>query len=116
VDPFECSKFKITNEQYLDFLLDGGYQTREYWSAEGWEWVTFKQAKHPLFWVCPLNCKSGCGGEISAYSHCQEKFMDTRQLEFFNSGDRLSHKFKDVNIFDLNGNEKIDQFPYRLVK
>ena len=55
----------------MEFVLNDGYSTREYWSAEGWKWKQFKQAKHPLFWVCADNCKSGCGGVLASYSHCQ---------------------------------------------
>jgi formylglycine-generating enzyme required for sulfatase activity len=51
VTPFEASQFKITNEQFLEFVLSGGYQNPEYWCREGWEWVEFKKARHPLFWV-----------------------------------------------------------------
>ena len=80
---FEASKYKVTNEQYLEFVLANGYGTREYWSDEGWEWVQYKQAKHPLFWVCPMKCKSGCGGTLAAHSHCKEKLFSKDELEFF---------------------------------
>jgi formylglycine-generating enzyme required for sulfatase activity len=98
----------------LEFVLDGGYQTREYWSQEGWDWVQFKQAKHPLFWVCPLNCKSGCGGEISTYSHCQEKFMDSEQMEFYKKIENNDNFLRNDDI-DENGNQsKSSMFPYKL--
>lgn len=115
VDEFEASKFKITNEQYLEFVLDGGYQTQEYWSNEGWEWVQFKQAKHPLFWVCPLNCKSGCGGEIASHSHCQEKFMDREQIEFYKKIKENKSSENIIKDMDENGNESESiMFPYKL--
>lgn len=83
VSAFEASKYKVTNEQFLEFVLANGYATRELWTDEGWEWVQYKQAKHPLFWVCPMKCKSGCGGALAAHSHCQEKQFSKDELEFF---------------------------------
>ena len=40
------------------------------WKLLGWQWVQFRQAKHPVFWVCDEGCKSGCGAELATYSHC----------------------------------------------
>lgn len=67
----------------MEFVMSGGYEKRDYWSKEGWEWVQFKQAKHPLFWVCPLDCKSGCGTALSSYTHCQKRHFNSEQLEMF---------------------------------
>ena len=80
---FEASKHKITNEQFLRFVQSNGYGTREFWSKEGWEWVQFKQARHPLFWICPKKCKSGGGGLISTYSHCQSRHFSENELKRF---------------------------------
>ena len=80
---FEASKFKVTNEQFLEFVESGGYEKREYWSNEGWQWVQFKQAKHPLFWICPLGCKSGCGGQLASVTHCQQHYFGVEQLRYF---------------------------------
>lgn len=35
-------KYPVTNIQYARFVQDNGYQTRDYWSEEGWEWRTGK--------------------------------------------------------------------------
>uniref|UniRef100_UPI00398E67F0 uncharacterized protein isoform X2 n=1 Tax=Pristiophorus japonicus TaxID=55135 RepID=UPI00398E67F0 len=69
---FEASKYLITNGEYLKFVQAGGYGRRNYWTKEGWEWRTFRQAQHPTFWVCTKGCKSGCGGTLVCYSHCQQ--------------------------------------------
>ena len=50
VDDFRASKYLISNGEYLKFILDGGYRTPEYWTDEGWQWRTFKEAEMPLFW------------------------------------------------------------------
>nr|CAB3260957.1 uncharacterized protein LOC100176451 [Phallusia mammillata] len=70
VPAFEASKFMVTNREMVEFIQDGGYEERQYWSDEGWEWVQYKQAKHPPFWVCNRGCKSNCGADLSQYSHC----------------------------------------------
>ncbi|XP_038650615.1 ergothioneine biosynthesis protein 1-like isoform X2 [Scyliorhinus canicula] len=78
VPEFEASKYLITNGEYLKFVQAGGYGRRTYWTKEGWEWRTFRQAQHPTFWVCPKGCKSGCGAALVSYSHCQpENFHKT---------------------------------------
>ena len=35
----------------MGFVEDRGYEQQELWTAEGWKWVGFTQARHPLFWV-----------------------------------------------------------------
>jgi formylglycine-generating enzyme required for sulfatase activity len=32
-------KYEVTNEAYQAFIDEGGYQTEEYWSEDGWEWL-----------------------------------------------------------------------------
>ncbi|XP_078074416.1 uncharacterized protein LOC144497273 isoform X1 [Mustelus asterias] len=71
VPEFEASKYLITNGEYLKFVQAGGYGRKTYWTKEGWEWVAFRQAQHPTFWVCTKGCKSGCGTTLVGYSHCQ---------------------------------------------
>ena len=50
VEDFQASKYLISNGEYLKFIHDGGYQTEEYWTEEGWNWRNFKEAEMPLFW------------------------------------------------------------------
>ncbi len=51
VEPFKASKYLVSNEEYLAFVKDEGYGTQKYWSAEGWAWVQYHTASHPVFWV-----------------------------------------------------------------
>ncbi|XP_059153171.1 hercynine oxygenase-like [Physella acuta] len=74
VPPFEASQFLITNAEFLKFVEDGGYQTRDFWTEEGWKWVQFREAVHPTFWTCNQGCKSGCGSDLASYSHCQGNY------------------------------------------
>lgn len=48
---FRASKYLVSNQQYLEFVSDHGYQTEQYWTAEGWQWLQYSKAGHPLFWV-----------------------------------------------------------------
>lgn len=84
----------MTNEEFLEFVLEKGYERREFWSDEGWEWVQYKQAKHPLYWICPLNCKSGCGGSISHYSHCKSDYFTEEEKDKFSKGCQNSSNYK----------------------
>ena len=48
---FAASRMLVSNREFLGFMEDGGYETEEFWTREGWNWVGYSQAKHPLFWV-----------------------------------------------------------------
>ena len=50
VEDFKTTKFLISNGEFLDFVKNNGYQNKEYWTEEGWNWLNFKQAGMPLFW------------------------------------------------------------------
>jgi 5-histidylcysteine sulfoxide synthase/putative 4-mercaptohistidine N1-methyltranferase len=50
VESFEASSFLCSNEEYLGFVNDQGYQTESFWTEEGWKWKSYTKAEHPLFW------------------------------------------------------------------
>ncbi len=50
VQPFEASKYLCSNGEFLQFVEAGGYNHQGYWTEEGWNWKTYKEAQHPLFW------------------------------------------------------------------
>lgn len=47
---FEISKSLVTNAEYLEFILDGGYKNFDYWLDEGWSWITQNKIEAPLYW------------------------------------------------------------------
>jgi len=51
VKEFRASRYLVSNHEFLEFVEDGGYTTQEWWTEEGWQWRTYKQATHPLFWI-----------------------------------------------------------------
>ncbi len=68
VAPFRIARAPVTNGQFADFVDDGGYQRREFWSQDGWAWREKAQAEHPVYWI------RDAGG------WCQEHFDQTRSL------------------------------------
>jgi len=40
----------VTNGEYLEFIVDGGYEDFRHWHAEGWDWVNKNKIKSPLYW------------------------------------------------------------------
>lgn len=51
VDAFKAGRYLVSNQEYLAFVEDGGYESAEYWDNEGNAWREFTPDKHPTFWV-----------------------------------------------------------------
>ena len=47
--PFRIAKAPVTNREFLEFVREGGYRRREWWSPEGWE--SKGEAKAPRYWA-----------------------------------------------------------------
>src|SRR6185436_14410019 len=67
VPSFEIDVLPVTNAQFLDFLNDRGYDRRELWSDEGWEWIQSERVSHPAFWE--RSSDSGQGWQWRAMFH-----------------------------------------------
>jgi iron(II)-dependent oxidoreductase len=50
IRPFFMSRTAVTNEQFADFVADGGYRREELWCAAGWRWREAASAEHPVYW------------------------------------------------------------------
>ena len=50
LDPFWIDVAPVTNGQYLEFMADGGYDERRWWSDDGWAWRSENRPEAPLFW------------------------------------------------------------------
>jgi hypothetical protein len=48
--PFRLGRYPVTNRQFQDFLEDGGYDKRHFWSDAGWSWLQHGGLKEPAFW------------------------------------------------------------------
>jgi gamma-glutamyl hercynylcysteine S-oxide synthase len=50
VPAFAIDRYKVTNRQYLEFIGAGGYEARELWSEDNWNWKSEHGISHPAFW------------------------------------------------------------------
>ena len=55
VKPFKATKNLITNGEFWDFVIDGGYGKKNLWSKEGWDWKIRTNTSYPKFWVSTGN-------------------------------------------------------------
>jgi len=51
LEKFQVSKYLVSNEEYMPFVLENGYETEEYWCEDGKEFLNNTKAKHPIFWI-----------------------------------------------------------------
>ena len=50
IKDFSISKYPVTEHQFLQFILDGGYNDNTYWFEESWDWIQSNNIKCPLYW------------------------------------------------------------------
>ena len=51
VGSFRIGRTAVTNGDWLEFIDDGGYSRREWWSEAGWAWRRAEQVERPLNWL-----------------------------------------------------------------
>jgi gamma-glutamyl hercynylcysteine S-oxide synthase len=57
VPAFKLSRVPVTNEEFARFVAEGGYERRDLWSEEGWQW------REKEGWSCPMDWRrEGAGG------------------------------------------------------
>lgn len=50
VRPFAIADRLVTNDEYFEFIEDGGYERAEFWLSDGWITVQSEQWSAPLYW------------------------------------------------------------------
>src|SRR5215469_16274381 len=50
VPAFEIDRYMVTNQQFLEFMRAGGYETRDLWNDHDWKWKNDERVWHPVFW------------------------------------------------------------------
>ncbi|MGD9628697.1 MAG: ergothioneine biosynthesis protein EgtB [Pyrinomonadaceae bacterium] len=50
LDDFSISNRLVLNEDFIDFINDGGYKDHRLWHSEGWDWVSREGITSPLYW------------------------------------------------------------------
>lgn len=48
---FQASQYLVSNQEFVEFVDEGGYEEDSYWLPEGMRWRDYAQAKHPAFWI-----------------------------------------------------------------
>ena len=48
--PFQIASRAVTNEEFLEFMADKGYERSELWLSDGWDTVCSQRWKAPLYW------------------------------------------------------------------
>jgi len=48
---FHVAKYLVSNGEFMEFVKDDGYETKEYWDDEGLKFLGISGAKYPEFWV-----------------------------------------------------------------
>ena len=96
LDRFEIGKYPVTNKWFKEFIKDGGYENRDYWSAEGIKWLDYSKATQPALWnhhkwKCPNSPVVG----VSWY----ESYAFTRWLTI-ERNDGYEYKLLDENEWE----------------
>ncbi len=47
---FKIAWQPVTNEEYIEFINDGGYSAQRFWTAEGFEWAKDNSIAAPMYW------------------------------------------------------------------
>jgi len=55
VSAFAIGATKVTNGEYLQFVREGGYRARHFWSAADWAWIKNQNINHPHLWFMRQN-------------------------------------------------------------
>jgi iron(II)-dependent oxidoreductase len=50
VAPFEIDAGPVSNAQFTEFMADGGYQNRQFWSVAGSAWLMEQERSSPRYW------------------------------------------------------------------
>jgi len=50
VPSFTLDSLPVTNGRYLEFVHSGGYDKRQWWSEEDWNWKSRAGLVHPIVW------------------------------------------------------------------
>ena len=50
LEPFALSSQLVTNDQWSQFIADGGYRNPALWLSDGWAWVNENSISAPSYW------------------------------------------------------------------
>jgi formylglycine-generating enzyme required for sulfatase activity len=47
LDNFMMGKYPVTNQEFKVFIDDGGYENKQFWTKEGWQWIKEENISEP---------------------------------------------------------------------
>ncbi len=50
LEPHALASRRVTNDEWRQFIADGGYSTPTLWLSDGWAWVQQDKISAPLYW------------------------------------------------------------------
>jgi ergothioneine biosynthesis protein EgtB len=50
IEEYAIRNTLVSNQEYLVFVENGGYQKFDLWHSEGWDWVQKNENKSPMYW------------------------------------------------------------------
>ncbi len=50
LQPFKLGSY-VTNEEWKNFIKEGGYQSHEFWLSDGWNFINNNNINKPLYWI-----------------------------------------------------------------
>jgi len=59
LNPYRIDTYLVTNEDFINFIEDGGYENYKYWLADGWDLTMTENWTCPLYWYFDKNKKNG---------------------------------------------------------
>jgi ergothioneine biosynthesis protein EgtB len=77
--PFALANRLTTNDEYRQFIREGGYQRPELWLSDGWATVCAERWQHPLYWLGDLQSEFTLAGVQALQAHapvCHVSFYE----------------------------------------
>ena len=50
LEPFKLGNY-ITNKDWREFIINGGYENHKYWLSDGWDYIKREKVNKPMYWV-----------------------------------------------------------------
>jgi ergothioneine biosynthesis protein EgtB len=83
LQPFALANRLITNDEYRQFMRDGGYRRPELWLSDGWATVCTEQWQHPLYWSDDLQSEFTLGGAQTLEPHAPVTHVSFYEADAF---------------------------------
>lgn len=96
VAPFELATRLVTNAEYLEFILDEGYQNAAHWLSDGWATVQREQWTRPIYWSDSLREEFTLRGLVELDPHAPVCHLSCYEADAFArwAGARLPTEFE----------------------